>query len=166
MPIPAPLAATFAALGIDPPCYEHPPVATVAEAAALRTLGEGAHIKNLFLKDAGGQYWLVVVPAAPRMDTKALAPLIGAKRLSFASADDLVAVLGVTPGAVTPLAIMNDRNHRVRLVLHAGLMDAVALLAHPLVNTATLQLAPADLRRFLDALGVTPAIVDLEPAFR
>lgn len=165
MPIPTPLAETLAALGLAPTCHEHPPLATVDDAHAIWDALPGAQVKNLFIKDAGKQYWLVVVPGDPRMDTKAMAPLIGSKRISFGSADDLRAILGVAPGSVTPLAMMNDTRHQVRLVIHAPLMAELILLVHPLVNTATLELPPADLLRFLAHHGVTPALVDLAPAF-
>jgi Ala-tRNA(Pro) deacylase len=165
MPIPTALAETLAALGLAPRLHEHPPLATVEDAHAIWDTLPGAQVKNLFIKDAGRQYWLVVVPGDPRMDTKAMAPLIGSKRISFGSADDLRSILGVEPGSVTPLAMMNDTQRQVRLVIHAPLMAEPTLLVHPLVNTATLQMPPADLLRFLAHHGVTPALVDLEPAF-
>jgi Ala-tRNA(Pro) deacylase len=165
MPIPTPLAETLATLGLAPTCHEHPPLATVDDAHAIWDGLPGAQVKNLFIKDAGKQYWLVVVPGDPRMDTKAMAPLIGSKRISFGSADDLRAILGVAPGSVTPLAMMNDTQRQVRLVIHAPLMAEPTLLVHPLVNTATLEFPPADLARFLAHHGVTPALVDLTPAF-
>ena len=159
------LAASLAALGIAPPCHEHPPLRTVEDAHAIWDSLPGAQVKNLFIKDSGRQYWLVVVPGDPRMDTKAMAPLIGSKRISFGSADDLRSILGVEPGSVTPLAMMNDTHKQVRLVIHAGLMNAATLLVHPLVNTATLEMTPGDLVRFLSHHGVAPAVVDLAPAF-
>lgn len=166
MPIPAPLAATLAALTLAPRLHQHPPLRTVEDAHAIWDSLPGAQVKNLFIKDAGKQYWLVVVPGDPRMDTKALAPLMGSKRISFGSADDLRAILGVEPGSVTPLAMMNDAQRQVRLVIHAALMEAPTLLVHPLVNTATLEMAPADLLRFLAHVGVNPALIDLSAAFR
>jgi Ala-tRNA(Pro) deacylase len=165
MPIPPALAARFAELGIDPVYHEHPPLRTVEDAHLIWDRLEGAQVKNLFLRDAGRQYWLVVVPGDPRMDTKAMAALIGSKRISFGSAEDLVAMLGVAPGSVTPLAMMNDSGRRVRLVLHAELLEAARLLVHPLVNTATVAIAPGDLLRFLAGCGVIPDIVDLRGAF-
>ncbi len=166
MPIPLVLATLFDALGVTPTAVEHPPLRTVADAHAYWDDLPGMAVKNLFLKDAGGQYWLVVVPADISVDTKALAGLIGSRRLSFGSAERLVEILGVEPGAVTPLAMVNDKDHQVRLVLHAAMEAAQAVLVHPLVNTATLILPPADLRRVLDQCGVTPAVIDLSPAFR
>lgn len=165
MPIPAALAEALGALDIDPPCHEHPPLRTVEDAHAHWDSLQGAQVKNLFFKDSGGQLWLVVVPGDPRMDTKAMAALIGSKRLSFGSADLLREVLGVEPGAVTPLAVINDTTRRVRTVLHARLMDAAFVLVHPLVNTATVQIAPADLQRFMAALHEAPALLDLSAAF-
>jgi len=80
MPIPSTLATAFAKLAIDVPCYEHPPLRTVEDAHRYWDALSGAQVKNLFLKDAGGQLWLMVVPGDPRMDTKAMAALIGSKR--------------------------------------------------------------------------------------
>jgi Ala-tRNA(Pro) deacylase len=166
VPLPVILTTLFAELGLSPLVVEHPPLRTVADAHAYWDHLPGLPLKNLFLKDAGGQHWLVVVPAAISVDTKVLATLIGARRLSFGSADSLVRILAVEPGAVTPLAMLHDSKHQVRLVLHAAMEQAPAVLVHPLVNTATLILPPADLRRCLSHCGVTPAIIDLSPAFQ
>lgn len=165
MPIPAPLQAALDALSIAPPCLEHKPLRTSEDAAVLWDALPGAQVKNLFLKDAGGQIWLVVVPGAPRMDTKILATLIGAKRISFGSADLLNEVLGVQPGSVTPLAVMNDPTHRVRAVIHAPLLQAEAVLVHPMHNTGTLILNPTDLLRFMTKHHRAPAIIDLSASF-
>lgn len=166
MPLPAPLDAIFAELGLAPRQVDHPPLRTVADAHAYWDDLPGMAVKNLFLKDAGGQFWLVVLPAEVSVDTKKLAAVIGSKRISFGSAEALGAVLGVEPGAVTPLAMVNDAGGQVRLVLHAPMLDAEAVLVHPLVNTATLLMPPAALLRLLAHRGVNPAVIDLTPAFR
>ena len=160
------LDEAFTALGMAPARVEHPPLRTVPDAHEYWDHLPGLGVKNLFIKDAGKQYWLVVLPADRSVDTKILAATIGSKRISFGSAEDLVRILGVEPGSVTPLAMINDADRQVRLVLDAGMMQAESVLVHPLVNTATLIMAPADLLRFLAHCGVTPAIVDLAPAFR
>ena len=165
MPIPATLAAALAALRIDVTCHEHPPLRTVEDAHAHWDALAGAQVKNLFLKDAGGQLWLVVVPGDPRMDTKIMAGLIGSKRISFGSAALLLEMLGVAPGSVTPLAVMHDTSRRVRTVLHAGLMHETLVLVHPLLNTATVQITPPDLVRFMTTHHGAPDLVDLTPAF-
>lgn len=166
MPLPTPLADLFAALALTLTLVEHPPLRTVADAHAHWDDLPGLAVKNLFLKDAGGQFWLVVVPADISVDTKALAGAIGSRRLSFGSAEALTTILGVEPGAVTPLAMINDRDHQVRLVVHAQLAAAGAVLVHPLVNTATLIMSPDDLERVLAARGVEAAWIDLTGVFR
>jgi len=165
MPIPDTLAAALAAVDLELSCIEHPPLRTVEDAHVHWDKLTGAQVKNLFFKDAGGQLWLVVVPGDPRMDTKAMAALIGSRRLSFGNADLLREVLGVEPGAVTPLGVLNDTARRVRTVLHAGLMDEVLVLVHPLVNTATVPIAPADLLRFMTTHHTEPTLIDLSSAF-
>lgn len=166
MPLPEPLGTIFAELGLAPRQVDHPPLRTVADAHEYWDHLPGMAVKNLFLKDAGGQFWLVVLPAEVSVDTKKLAAVIGSKRISFGSAEALGDILGVEPGSVTPLAMVNDSRSQVRLVLHAPMLQAEAVLVHPLVNTATLLMPPADLLRVLAHRGVTPAMIDLTPAFR
>jgi Ala-tRNA(Pro) deacylase len=95
-----------------------------------------------------------------RIDLKVLPAAIGAARLSFGSAALMEEVLGVTPGSVTAFALINDADHRVRFVLGAGLAAADPVNFHPLENNATTAVSQAGFRRFLDALGVAPTIVD------
>ena len=105
------------ALGITWSALEHEAVFTVEESEAIHAALPGAHTKNLFLKDSGGAFYLVTVDHAMRVDLKALAPVIGAKKLSFGKAEDMAALLDVTPGSVTPLAAINDAAGKVRVVL-------------------------------------------------
>ncbi|MBB4266471.1 prolyl-tRNA synthetase associated domain-containing protein [Roseospira visakhapatnamensis] len=161
----APLFAHLERLGIATTTTTHPPVRTVGEARATYTLLPGVHCKNLFLKDAKGAVVLVVCPHDRVLDVnrlhRRLGPAVGAKRLSFGKADLLMEVLGVEPGSVTPLALINDRDRRVTVVLDAEMMAAEVANYHPLVNTATTAIRTADLRRFLDSLGHVVHVVDL-----
>jgi Ala-tRNA(Pro) deacylase len=143
------LYADLAALGVVWTAMEHAAVFTVEESEAIHAALPGAHTKNLFLKDSGGAFFLVTVDHAVRVDLKALAPVIGAKKLSFGKAEDMAALLGVTPGSVTPLAAINDTAGKVQVVLDARLADAGAVHVHPLRNTATIGLSGADLIRAL-----------------
>jgi Ala-tRNA(Pro) deacylase len=139
----------------------HPPVRTVEEARAHWADIDAQHTKNLLLKDAGNRLWLVSMPAEKPLDLKALPDRIGSKRLRFASPDQLHDVLRIAPGAVSPLAIVNDRERQVTLVLDAELLAAPAIAFHPLDNTRTTVLAPSDFKRFLDQLGREPLVVPL-----
>ena len=151
-------------LGIETRTHRHRPVFTVEESQDLRGELPGAHFKSLFFKDKKGDLWLVVMIEDRKLDLKALAPLIGAARLSFGSAERLAKHLGVIPGAVTPFALINDPEAAVRLVVDAAMMDAEIANFHPLANDATTAIVPADLLRFAEATGHIPAVIDLAPA--
>jgi Ala-tRNA(Pro) deacylase len=149
------------ALGIVHQTYSHPPVFTVAEAAALRGSLPGGHCKSLFLKDKKGGFWLAVMLEERRVDMKKLAARLGAPRLSFGGAADLYDCLGVRPGSVTPFALVNDDERRVTPVLDAAMLEHDLLNYHPLINERTTALTPADLLRFIAACGHSPRILDL-----
>ncbi len=119
----------------------------------------GVHSKNLFLKDAKGQLWLVSAAQATVIDLKALSKTIGSARLSFGSAQLMAETLGVTPGSVTAFALVNDAARRVRFVADKTLWDADEVNFHPLVNTATTRVSAAGFRDFLTAIGVSPIVV-------
>ena len=150
----------LAQLGIAQRTVEHPPVFTVEEAKALRGDLPGHHVKNLFLRNKKEEMWLVVALEDRAIDLKRLGEVLGAGRLSFGSAERLRRHLGVEPGSVTPLALINDRARLVQLVLDRGLSDGAPVNVHPLVNTMTTAMAPADLLRFFEATGHPPRWLD------
>ena len=149
-------------LGIEWTLVEHEAVMTVHESAQLHVAIPGAHTKNLFLKDAGGRFWLVTAPHDARIDLKALPALIGSRKLSFGKPDDMERLLGVTPGSVTPLAAMNDGGGQVTVVIDYALAQAPRVNVHPLRNSATLGLSGSDLVAFLEHQGHQPRIVDVQ----
>ena len=152
------LVADLAALGIRYEAHEHAAVFTVAESRLLDRGFPGEHTKNLFLKDAGGAFWLVTVPAEARVDLKALPEAIGSKRVSFAKADDMVRLLGIEPGSVTPLAMINAAPGSVIAVLDGGLAQAARINVHPLRNTGTLEIAGRDVLRLLGHWSHRPLV--------
>lgn len=139
----------------------HAPVFTVEESAVILATLAGGHTKNLFLKDKKGGLWLVVVQAHLRVDLNALAKQLEAPRFSFGSAELLVATLGITPGSVTPFALMNDTEHKVRVVLDQDMLAQAPLNFHPLRNDRTTAIAPSDLETFVKACGHTPIITTI-----
>jgi Ala-tRNA(Pro) deacylase len=155
------LFARLAELGIQTTTVEHPPVFTVEESAALRESLPGAHTKNLFLTDKDGRMVLVVAKDDTRVDLKALAKTLEAGRFSFGKAERLEAVLGVSPGSVTPLALLNESAAEVAVVVDETLTAFDEVNCHPLVNTATTRLATPDLIRFIKACGHEPLILPL-----
>lgn len=163
--IEAPLHARLRGLGIATAIHRHPPLKTVDDSKALRGDLPGVHIKNLFLRDKKRQMWLVTVHEDRAVDLKALRRLLGASGgLSFGSAELLLDALGVAPGAVTPLAVLNDTQGRVRAVLDRAILAGPVVNAHPLHNQATMAMAPGDLLRFLAACEHEPLIMDFDQA--
>lgn len=155
------LLADLETLAIPFTAHEHIAVFTVAESDAVNADIAGAHTKNLFLKDAGGAFWLVTVPSEARVDLKALPAAIGCKRVSFGKAEDMQRLLGIAPGSVTPLAAINAQPGSITVVLDAALATVDRVNVHPLRNTATLGLAGAmilDLLRHWGHATVVAAI--------
>ncbi|NIR84660.1 MAG: prolyl-tRNA synthetase associated domain-containing protein [Gammaproteobacteria bacterium] len=156
----AQLFALLDRLGIAHTTVEHPPLFTVEEAKALRGELPGAHTKNLFLRNKKGRMWLVTCLEDRRVDLRALAERLGAGRVSFGSPPRLMQALGVTPGAVTPFALVNDRAGAVEAVLDRDLLRLAPLNFHPLENARTTAISPEGLLAFLQATGHRPTLVD------
>jgi Ala-tRNA(Pro) deacylase len=155
------LLADLASLAIPFAAHEHAAVFTVAESRRVDADIPGRHTKNLFLKDAGGAFWLVTVPAEARVDLKALPAAIGCKRVSFGKPDEMEQLIGITPGSVTPLAMINAAPGALTVVLDAGLAAADRINVHPLRNTGTLGLAGADVLRLLRHWGHDPLVAPI-----
>jgi Ala-tRNA(Pro) deacylase len=139
---------------------DHPPVFRVQEGREIKAALPGGHTKNLFLKDAKDQLWLVCALGETAVDLKALPGAIGSARLSFGSPERMRAALGVEPGSVTVFALVNDPGRRVRLVLDRALLEADPVNFHPLRNDATTAVSREGFRTFLGALGLEPVVVD------
>jgi Ala-tRNA(Pro) deacylase len=156
------LFARLASMGIVHQTVEHEPVHTVEESRLLRGELPGGHTKNLFLKDKKGRFFLVTARESARIDLKRLHETIGASgRLSFGSAEQLMTLLGVEPGSVTSLAVINDPDGVVSMIMDEGLMAYDTIYAHPLRNTYTTALSRSDLLRFLRETGHEPRLVRL-----
>ena len=156
----AELFAFLEAHGIAHRTMEHPPVFRVDEGREIKAGLPGGHTKNLFLKDARGRLWLVSALQDAAVDLKRLPALIGSARLSFGSPERLWDALGVRPGSVTALALLNDPEGAVTFVADAALMAADPVNFHPLTNDATTALGRDGFRAFLRALGREPAVVE------
>ena len=151
--------------GIAAARHEHPPVMTVEESLHLVPKLPGAKTKNLFLRDKKGRrHFLVTVPHDIAVDLGALGAALGVGGVGFASAERLQKHLGIKPGSVSLLGLVNDEAHAVEFVIDRSLWEAVAVQAHPLTNTATMVVAHADLERFLAATGHLPRVIDVPVA--
>ena len=156
------ITAFLAHHGIELQRVDHPPVMTVEESERLVPRLPGAKTKNLFLRDKkGARHFLVTVPHDIAVDLIALGVQLGAGRLGFASSERLMKHLGITPGSVSLLALVNDTAHAVEFVIDRRLWDADAVHAHPLVNDATMVIPHAELERFLAATGHSVRIIEV-----
>ena len=133
--------------------HRHPALRTVEDSKAYRNNMPGLHIKNLYLRDRKKQNFLLVVEEDRQIDMKSLNQKIGCERLSFGSAERLFEMLGVLPGAVSPLTLVNDPSHKVSLVLDTALRTEEMVYVHPLVNDVTLGITGPHLQDFLSFTG-------------
>lgn len=133
--------------------YDHPAVFTAEEAEQMIGDIPGEHVKNLFLRNRkGNKHYLIVVDAQKQVDLKKLGETLGEK-LGFASPERMMTYLGVTPGSVTLLGLINDINKEVVVVLDAELEKRESLQCHPLINTATLVIPQDGINKFLQWRG-------------
>jgi Ala-tRNA(Pro) deacylase len=140
--------------------HDHPAVFRVEEGLELKASMPGAHTKNLFLKDKKSRLWLISARQDTVIDLKRADKWIGSARLSFGNETLLYETLGVRPGSVTALGLINDPDQRVTFVLDKALWDADIVNFHPLTNTATTALEQAEFRKFLTMIGREPMVVD------
>jgi len=141
---------------------DHPPFFTVEDGQDFKDGLEGGHTKNLFLKDKKSRYFLLTAQQDTQIDLKNLHKLLGAQgRFSFGKPDKLLEYLGVTPGAVTALGIINDREGAVTFAIDKRLLEYEKINCHPLTNEATTTISRDDLLEFAKVCGHNPMIVDL-----
>lgn len=132
---------------------EHTPVYTIEEMDALGEIFDNAKIcKNLFLRDQKGKrHFLIVVPEEKRVPLSEIPEKIGSTRLSFASEERLMKYLKLTPGSVTPLAVINDEENEVEVFLDEDLKKEKLLGVHPCENTSTVIITVKDLEKYIES---------------
>ncbi|NKB72343.1 MAG: prolyl-tRNA synthetase associated domain-containing protein [Candidatus Latescibacteria bacterium] len=139
---------------------DHPPVFTCQEAEEKVPPLPGVHTKNLFVRDRKGKrHFLITVGFDKQVDLKGLGTMLEVSKLGMASPQRLLKYLGVEPGSVTLLSVINDPDGAVDVVVDEAVWKAEALLCHPLINTATLSISRGDIERFMDATGHTVRVL-------
>lgn len=140
--------------------YEHEAVFTVEEASKLEGTIPGLHTRNLFLRNKKKQNFLITLSDKTAVDLKKLSERLETGRFSFGSGDRLMEFVGVMPGSVTPLAIINDTDLNVQPVWEAAMLDHDLAGYHPLVNTMTVTMNPKHLHDFAQQTGHKPIVLD------
>ena len=155
--------ALLDSLGVAYDRVDHDFADTIEACEAVeQVLGEKI-CKNLFLCNRQKtSFYLLMMPGEKVFKTKDLSKQLGVARLSFASPEDMLRLLNITPGSVSVLGLMNDRDAHVRLLIDRDLLDDAYLCCHPCINTSTLAVSTQDiLTKFLPAVRHEPIIVDL-----
>lgn len=142
---------------------EHEAVFNMAEMSAVPLPYPEADGKNLFVRDDKKRnYYLITVKGNKKVDLKDFKQRNNTRSLSFASENDLLNILGLTPGSVTPFGILNDTEHRVQFFLDKDFLDQPGLIGvHPNENTATVWLKTTDLIKIIKEHSNTIQIIEI-----
>ena len=142
---------------------EHPAVYNMEELSQIDIPYPEVDAKNLFVRDDKKRnYYLITVKGDKRVDLKEFRQKNNTRALSFASADDLMAIMGLIPGAVTPFGLLNDSECKVQFFIDSEFMDDTGLIGvHPNDNTATVWLKAEDLLDIIKEHGNTVNIVQI-----
>ena len=142
---------------------DHPAAETMEACAEIeKTLG--AEIcKNLFLRNRQKtDFYLLMMPGSKPFKTKDITSQLGCSRLSFAEAEFMQEFLNITPGSVSVLGLMNDKENRVRLVIDKDILNSEYIGCHPCINTSSLAIKTSDiLNKFLKAVAHEPRTVNM-----
>ena len=147
--------------GISYECTEHPAVYNMEELDALELPYPEWDAKNLFVRDDKKKnFYLITVRGEKRVDLKEFRKAHGLRNLSFASAEDLLAILQLTPGSVSPFGLLNDSEKRVFFYLDSEFLGH-KIGIHPNDNTATVWLETDDLVKLIREHGTPMELVEL-----
>ena len=152
-------------LGVEYQRVDHEAAMTMEACEAIdRVLGDDTAIcKNLFLCNRQEtDFYLLLMPGDKKFRTAALSKQIGSARLSFAEPEFMLDMLDITPGSVSVLGLMNDKDKRVRLLIDEDVLKEPVFACHPCINTSSLRFATSDLiHQILPALNETFTTVKL-----
>ncbi len=153
---------------IDYDYYEHEPIFTVEEWLHVKETIPGTHTKNLFLTNKKGMFFLVSVESSKRLAINAFRKMVGTSEMSFASPEDMLRVLWLTPWSVTLLGLIHAvkswyiASEELRVFLDRDLREAEQIGCHPCRNDATLILSHAMVEKFLQSVWCEAVILDME----
>ena len=151
-------------LGITYERADHEAAFTMEACRAVdEVLAPAVICKNLLLTNAQRtRFYLLMIREDKKFKTREISAQIGSARLSFAPESDMEAFLDVTPGSVSVMGLMNDREHNVRLLIDEDVLAADLVGCHPCINTTSMKLKTSDImEKFLPAVHHEPTIVDL-----
>ncbi|WMJ85230.1 prolyl-tRNA synthetase associated domain-containing protein [Oscillospiraceae bacterium LTW-04] len=142
---------------------DHEPATTMAVCSVIDAALDVLICKNLFLCNRQQTvFYLLMMPGDKPFKTKDLSAQLGVARLSFANEDFMAQFLGVSPGSVSIMGLMNDTQNHVQLLIDKDVLDSEFIGCHPCQNTSSIKLKTADVvEKFLPAVSHKPVIVTL-----
>ena len=151
-------------LGISYQRIDHESAMTMEACAAIDLALDATICKNLLLCNRQRTaFYLLMLPGEKQFKTSTFSKMIGSSRLSFAEGEYMERFLDITPGSLSVLGLMNDRDHQVQLIIDEDVLKGEFIGCHPCINTSSLRLKTTDLmERIIPALGHTPRIVTIE----
>ena len=150
-------------LGISYQRVDHEPAMTMEACEEIDKAMGTSMCKNLLLCNRQKtDFYLLLMPGEKVFQTKELSAQLGVSRLSFAPAEPMEEFLDITPGSLSVLGLMNDKNKCVRLIIDKPVLDDEYIGVHPCINTSSLKLKTVDfLNKIIPAMGHEPTIVNL-----
>ncbi len=150
---------------ITPIIHKHPPVFSVDEAAIHCKDIPGLHCKNLFLKGKKKKdtnYNLVIMNAHKRLNINNLAKILNLKKLTFANEEELMHHLKLKPGSVSPLGLINDKNHKVKVIIDQEVWQAPIVNFHPNINTASLEFTQEQFHKIMNTFENEKRVLNID----
>lgn len=150
-------------LGIPFTSTTHPEAHTMEDLAQVEQELGAPFCKNLFLTNRQKtEFILLLIRGDKRFRTAEVSRRLGRSRLSFGEEDTLFELLGVHPGAITPMGLVFDAQHKVELVVDKDLLELENMCVHPCVNTESLVMKVRDLKEiFFPHTGHTPTYIEI-----
>ena len=143
---------------------DHEPANTMEACAAIDKTLEATICKNLLLCNRQETvFYLLMIPGNKVFKTSELSKKIGSSRLSFAKPEYMERFLDITPGSVSILGLMNDKENHVNLLIDEDVLKGEFVGMHPCINTSSLRIKTADLmEKVIPAMGHAPTLVQLD----
>ena len=151
-------------LGVEFQRIDHEPAMTMEACAEVDKVLDATICKNLLLCNRQcTDFYMLMIVGEKHFKTSVFSKQIGSSRLSFAAPEYMEQFLDITPGSLSVLGLMNDKDHRVRLVIDEDILKGEYFGCHPCINTSSLRLKTSDLlERIIPAMGHEPTFVKIE----
>ena len=151
-------------LGVEFQRIDHEAAMTMEACAEIDKVLDATICKNLLLCNRQcTDFYLLMIVGDKHFKTSVFSKQIGSSRLSFAKPEYMEEFLDITPGSLSVLGLMNDKDHRVRLVIDEDVAKGEYFGCHPCINTSSLRLKTSDLlEKIIPAMGHEPTFVKIE----